>query len=328
MKTTGAVLHSLKHVSMEERTLVLEEDEVLVQTYQASICDADLRAYRGLHLPTDLPLHAFVTLGHEGGGTVVETGSKVREFKPGDRVMLFGPAASMAHYFKAKADDLHPVPDGLDMQVACLGEPTAVGMFAVVETDVQLGDTVAVVGLNYQGLLAVQALKKRGAAKVIAIDYSDRHLEIAKNTGADIAINTNREDAFKRVEELTKGRLCDVAFHSCGYWNPRAEEYFGLAAELTKDEGTMISVPDIMSPIQVKLHRFHHHGITVKFPALMHHSPAFRKIWVPRLMRMVQEGRIDIRPLITGSYGIDETAEAIAEFDRDEDHVKIVLTSK
>ncbi|MBP1934562.1 zinc-dependent alcohol dehydrogenase [Ammoniphilus resinae] len=321
--TLAAKLIEKENLILEEKKLELGEDEVLVKTHMASICDADLRAFRGLHMPGDLP--KFDYLGHEGGGEVVAIGSKVREFKIGDKVMVFGPHNSFAYYFKAPVANLHKVPEGMDMSVACLGEPIAVGMYAVVETDIQLGDTVVVAGLNFQGLIAVQALKKRGASKVIAIDYSDKHLQIAAETGADVLINTTKENAFEKVHELTQGRLCDVVFHSCGYWNPRAEEYFNLSASLTKDEGTMVSVPDLMSNISAYLHRIHHHGITLKFPALMHHSPAFREIWVPRLLRMVQEGGINLQPLITGRYPISEVVNAMQEFHQDPDQVKIVL---
>lgn len=210
MKTLSALLEGKGNLSMVEKNLVIKEDEVLVKTFQASICDADLRAYRGLNMPNDLP--PFLYLGHEGGGTVIEAGSKVREFKRGDRVMLFGPHSSFSNYFVANVKNLHKAPDDLNMKVASLGEPIAVGMYAVYEANVQLGDVVAVVGLNFQGLLAVQALKKRGASKVIAIDYSDKHLEIARNTGADLTINTTKEDPLKRIKEYTDKELCDIGF--------------------------------------------------------------------------------------------------------------------
>lgn len=323
MRIESALLKGKYDLNLVERDLKLNEDEVLVEVYQSSICDADLRAYKGLEMPSDLP--KFDYLGHEGGGIVVKRGSKVREFKVGDQVMLFGPHASFSKYFKAPVDNLHKVPKGMDMRTASLGEPISVGMFAVTETNSQLGDVVAVVGLNFQGLIAVQALKKRGASKVIAIDYSDKHLNIAKEVGADELINTTKQDTFKAVKALNGGELCDVVFHSCGYWNPRAEEYFNLAVELTCDEGTLVSVPDMMSPLTVGLHRIHHHGITIKFPALMHHSPSFRKIWVPKLMKMVQKGGIRIDPLITDEYQIDNVKDAMQKFHDDLDQVKIIL---
>lgn len=324
MKVTAARLAGARRVELTQRELELAEDEVLVQTHQASICDADLRAYRGLYMPEDLPSFEFP--GHEGGGRVVEVGSRVRRFKPGDFVMLFGPHNSMAPYFKAREDDLHLAPEGMDPSVAALGEPIAVGMFGVFQSNVQLGDQVVVTGLNFQGLIAVQGLKGRGARTVIAVDYSDAHLRLAQKLGADITVDTTRDDALAAILDLTHGRGADVVFHSCGYWNPRAEEYFNLSIQAVCDEGTLVSLPDMMGPITTSLHRLHHHGVEVRFPALMHHGPDFRRRWVPRVLRPVAEGLIQIKPLITASRRLEEVAEAFRLFDEDPDQVKVILT--
>lgn len=324
MKTNGIKLIGERNLIWEERDLSLKENEVLVKTHQASICDADLRAFRGLNMPSDLP--TFDYIGHEGGGVVVEIGSKVREFKIGDKVIVFGPHNSFAEYFKAPVDNLHMTPDGMEMEIACLGEPIYVGAYGAYEANPQLGDTVAVVGLNFQGLLALQIFKKRGVGKLIAIDYSDKHLEIAKQFGADYIINTNEVDAYSKVKELTNDKLCHVVFHSCGYWNTKYQDYFNLARELTCDEGTLASVPDMMSPFtDFSFHRIHHHALTIKLPAGMHHSAAFRKIWVPRIMDMVVNAKIDVKPLITGTFKISEMIQAMEDFDSNPDHVKVVL---
>ena len=327
MKTNCIKLIGERNLIWEERELTLAPDEVLVKTHQCSICDADLRAYRGLNMPSDLP--SFDYIGHEGGGTVVEVGSRVHEFKAGDHVMVFGPHNSFATYFKAHVDNLHLAPAGMDLEIACLGEPIYVGAYGAYEANPQLGDTVAVVGLNFQGLLALQIFRKRGVGKLIAIDYSDKHLELARQFGADVTINTKHQDAYQAVQELTGGKLCHVVFHSCGYWNPRYQEYWNLARELTRDEGTVASVPDMMSPFtEYSFHRIHHHAINIKLPAAMHHSAAFRKIWVPRIMDMVMNGNVDVRPLITATYDLPDFINAMEDFDANEDHVKIRLLNQ
>lgn len=325
MKSMNALLGGERDLKMVERDLILEEDEVLVKVLQSSICDADLRAYRGMHMPSDLP--AFDYIGHEGGGEVVEIGAKVREFSVGDIAMLFGPHNSHGDYFKAKVQNLYKAPKDLPLKLAALGEPICVGMYGVYESAPKLGDVAAVVGLNFQGLLAVQAYKKSGASKVIAVDYNDSHLKIAKQTGADYAINTNdAPDVLAKVKELTNGYLCDVVYHSCGYWNPRFQDYFNLARELTRDEGTFASIPDIMSDFSAtSTHRFHHHAINVRFPAFMHHSPAFREMWTPRMMRMFTEGGMDVEPLLTATFKLADYLEAMRLFDNDEDQVKVLL---
>lgn len=323
LRTKAVYLSGMKQLEIINRDLLLDDDEVLVKTEQASICDADLRAWSGMHMPEDLPSFSFI--GHEGGGEVVEVGKKVKEFKVGDKVMAFGPLNTFSEYFKGKEENLIKAPEGLDMEIACLGEPTCVGLYGIYHSGVQLGDTVLVAGLNYQGLLAVEGLKKRGADKVIAVDYSDKHLQLAKNCGADIILNTDSHNVREEIRELTRGRGVDVTFHSCGYWNPRTEEYFNLCVDVTRDEGIMSSIPDIMSPIKANLHRLHHHAIEIRFSALMHHNPEYLKQWVPKLMQPVVKEMFDIKSLITGSFPLTEVNQAMKTFSDDEDQVKILL---
>ncbi|GGG19120.1 zinc-dependent alcohol dehydrogenase [Paenibacillus abyssi] len=323
MESISIYMSGTRTLDTITRQLELAEDEILVKMTQASICDADLRAWSGMHMPSDLP--SFAHIGHEGGGEVVEIGKKVREFKVGDKVMAFGPLNTFSHYFKGPVQNFIKVPDGLDMEIACLGEPICVGMFGVFHSGVQLGDIALVAGLNFQGMIAVQGLKKRGAHKVIAVDYSDAHLALAKKIGADFVLNTNTQDVREEIKELTKGKGVDTTLHSCGYWNPRTEDYFNMCIDITRDEGVLSSLPDMMSPINVGLHRLHHHAIDIRFNALMHHSPEFLRIWVPLLMRPVVQGDIDIKALITDSYPLSQVNEAMKKFSEDEDQVKILL---
>lgn len=324
MKTAAARLSESGRIEIVERELEPGDDEVLVRTRKASICDADLRAYRGMPMPEDLP--SFQWIGHEGGGEVIAVGTRVREFQPGDFAMCFGPLNSWATGFMGKPEQLLKVPAGMDHDLACLGEPTAVGLFGVFQSGVQLGDVVCVVGLNYQGLIAVEGLKKRGARRLIAIDDSAERLQRAQQRGADLVINSARDAPLEAVLDTTSGRGCDVVFHSCGYWNPNAESYFNLATELVRDEGIFVSIPDIMSPIRARLHRLHHHAIDVRFPALMHHNPEFLRQWVPRLLRPVAEGIIRVDDLITSSFPLTAANDAVAVMNSDPHQIKITLT--
>lgn len=310
-------------VRVDERDIEIEDHQVLVQTKQASVCDADLRYYKGLDWPHDLP--PFEWPGHEGGGTVVEVGKQVTKFKAGDRVMLFGLDGCWSEYFKSPEKNLYKAPDGLSDLAAYMGEPISVGMFGAMSSGLQLGDDVAVTGLNFQGLIAVQAFKAMGARRVIAIDYSDRHLDLAGELGADVVINTTSANAIEEVRQMTSGVGVDLSYQSCGYWNPRAEEYFDIALEIARDEGILASVTDIMSPIRANLHRCHHHAIDVRFPAIMHHAPAFRDQWVHRVLRPVAEGFVDIEKLVTARFPLRDAAAAMKLFDEDEDQIKIVL---
>ena len=323
MKAEAVRLVGPYELRVEERELVPGPDEVIVKTYQTSICDADLRAYQGLFMPGDLP--SFEWIGHEGGGEVIEVGHGVSEIKPGDFVMCFGPNNAWSDHFMAHIDTVLPALPGMPEEFSCLGEPLAVGMFGVFQSGVQIGDDVAVFGLNYQGLLAVDGLKKKGAKRVFAVDDSDEHLEIAAQQGADICINTDREDPVASIKEETSGIGVDVTFHSCGYWNTNAEAYFNHCVEAVRHEGIFVSLPDMMSSINTSLHRFHHHAIDVRFPAIMHHNANFLRQWVPRVLRPVRDGIIDPTRLVTQTFSLADVEGAIKVFNEDPDQVKILL---
>ena len=323
MKSKAVRLKEPGQLVLTEKDLQPGLGEVVVKTFQTSICDADLRAYKGLYMPEDLP--SFEWIGHEGGGEVVEVGEGVREFKPGDFVMCFGPNNAWSEYFKAHVNTLLPAIDGMSKEYCCLGEPLAVGMFGVFQSGIQLGDEAAVFGLNFQGLLAVEGLKKRGAKRVICIDYSKKHMDIARELGADVVLNTDQVDVVQAIRELTSDRGVDVALHSCGYWNPNAEAYFNKCIQVVRDEGIMISLPDMMSAINVSLHRIHHHAMEIRFPAIMHHNPEFLRQWVPRVLRPVRDGFIDPSKLITAEFPLHEVEKAILVFEEDLEQVKIVL---
>ena len=84
----------------------------------------------------------------------------------------------------AKGRRLFPFPGDMDLHVAALAEPAAVGMQAVNQGEVEPGDRVAVVGCGPIGLLAIATLADRGIRDVVAIDTSRRRLELAQQFGA------------------------------------------------------------------------------------------------------------------------------------------------
>ena len=326
-------------LELTERELEVGRDEVLVETARASICDADLRAWKGQSVPGDMPDGLFEYPGHEGAGTVVETGELVTAYEPGDRVMLFGPNNSFASHFLAPADSLQPAPEEVSMATAALGEPACVGIYGVFESGVQPGDDALVAGLNFQGQIAVQGLNAKGANRVIAVDHREERLAVAADRGADVTLHSERDDVGARVEELTQYNAdddasghqagdagVDVAYHSCGYWNPNQEAFLNLCIANTRDEGTVCSIPDMMDPARVDLHRVHHHGMELKLPALMHHGPEFLDRQVPRLMKPLAMGTLEVESLVTAEYPISEAGAAMERYAEDGAQVKVALT--
>ena len=155
MLVNTACLTGIRSLEVRSRELACGADDIVVKAHAAGICGTDKNLYNGV-IPPSGGLHSEMRtafsypyfFGHEGAGTIVETGKNVRRFRTGDKVMAFGWVETYADYFIAKEDDLEPVPDGLDMDLASLGEPIGCAVFSGLCSKVQLGDTVAVVGMR------------------------------------------------------------------------------------------------------------------------------------------------------------------------------------
>ena len=127
ISTRAAILRGERDIDLVEKTLVCGDNEVIVKNHLIGICGSDKSFYRGQLPPKTAefrhdPKFPF-PLGHESGGTIVEIGAKVSDFKVGDKVIAFGWNNNYADYFSTPTWQLQPAPDWLDMDFVALGEP-------------------------------------------------------------------------------------------------------------------------------------------------------------------------------------------------------------
>ena len=97
-----------------------------------------------------------------------------------------------------------------------LGEPIACSVNGVRKADPQIGDSVAIVGCGFMGLIMLQVFKARGAGTVIAIDMRDSMLELAKSMGADVVLNPGTADVVEEVKARTGGKGVDIGVEAAG----------------------------------------------------------------------------------------------------------------
>ena len=334
MRIRSAVLEGIGQISVQQRDVELAEDEVLVRTHQASICLADIQMYRKGCYVESTPLTFPVFLGHEAGGTVEAVGQRVHEYRPGDKVILMhdvraggmGPGG-LADYFKAKPMDLIPVPDGLDMDLASLGETICPFVFVVLRCGVKLGDTAVVTGMGFIGQIISQGLKKSGAAEVIVVDMSEYRLNLATRLGADVAINSSVEDPLEVVMERTDGQGADLVCQAAAYTDVTVEQYMNLATELLKPTGILAFQGDFLHPVTLRnIHRWHHEGLDIRSIAFRHYHWQQYHLWARDCLKPIQKGMIQIRPLITATYRLDNIADAFQEAVSNPDQLKVVIT--
>lgn len=232
-----------------DRSISLEEipiphpgpGEVLIKVAYCGICHSDLSLISGA-FPARVPV---VTQGHEASGTIVELGPGVTGWKEGDRVipsagrpcgkcrkcrrgaytdcldlhlMSFAYDGAWAEYHVAQSAGLTKIPDNVPMdQAALLADAVSTPYAAVVRTGhVHMGNSVAVWGVGGVGAHLVQLSKLAGGVPVIAIDLNDTVLERAKRLGADHTLRSDDPDLMQKIEDITDGRMIDVAFDAVG----------------------------------------------------------------------------------------------------------------
>lgn len=207
--------------------------DVIIKVKAVGICGSDISRYNKLG-----PYVEGMTFGHEFSGEVTEVGTDVETIQVGNRVagcptFYCGKCASCrkgelsrcenlhvisayrpgayAEYVKLPVENVIPIPDNVDYDTAAMVEPSAVVAHGFYRTNIQPGAEVAVMGCGNIGLLAIQWAKIFGANKVYAIDIDDSKLEVAKQVGADVAINSLENPAHEQIEYGV-----DVAIESAG----------------------------------------------------------------------------------------------------------------
>lgn len=319
-----------------DRSISLEEipiphpgpGEVLMKVAYCGICHSDLSLINGA-IPASLPV---VTQGHEASGTIVEVGPGVTRWKEGDRVipsagrpclkcrkcqrgaftdcldlhlMAFAYDGAWAEYHVAQASGLTKIPDNVPMdQAALLADAVSTPYAAVVHTaQVHMGNTVAVWGVGGVGAHLVQLSKLAGAVPVIAVDLNDAVLERAKRLGADYAFRSDDPDLMKKIEDITDGRMVDIAFDAVGI-----QPTLRACVESLDINGKAVSIG--LSPQNIDAGTFL--GFNLKKKQLLGHL-GYKRQDIARLADMLSYGRLDLTesiskiiPLTDIKQGIDD----------------------
>ncbi|MGB4883297.1 MAG: alcohol dehydrogenase AdhP [Neisseria sp.] len=234
--------------------------EALVEVECCGVCHTDLHVAAG-----DFGKHPGRILGHEGIGIVKEIAPDVTTLKVGDRVSIawlfqscghceycttgretlcrtvknsgFTVDGGMAEYCVVAADYAVKVPEGLDSaqasSITCAGVTT---YKAIKISGILPGQWIALYGAGGLGNLSVQYAKKVFNAQVIAIDINDDKLALAKESGADIIINSAKEDPAARIMEITNGGAHVVVVTAV------AKAAFNSAIDSVRAGGSVIAV--------------------------------------------------------------------------------------
>lgn len=334
MQSRVVVTKRPNEVVVEPTELTVGDNEVLVKTYMASICGTDKNYSMGM-MPREVLVeqvtgnneahHAYpLKMGHEAAGEIVAVGKHVSDFQVGDKVMSFGWYNTMADYFVApvvhNGYGVVKVPDGMSMEAASLGEPTACAIYAGMQSGVELGDVVVVVGVGFAGQIIAQVVKKMGAAKVICVDIVDGKLDLAKKMGADLVLNANRDNVEQVIMKETGNQGADVVIEAAGN-----EKAIQLCSDVLKHGGIMGLYSWVLEPASLYINRWHNDGFDIRTLALMHRIKIDRPWWIEKTLQNVANGMIQVDPLISHVFDLKDAPEAFRVACEDPNACKVML---
>lgn len=278
-------------------------------------------------------------LGHEGCAEVVEVGSLVKDFKPGDRVlvpaitpdwnsleaqggypmhsggMLAGWKFSnfkdgvFSEYFHVNDADgnLALIPEGINTVDACmLSDMVPTGFHGVELTDVQFGDIVLVIGIGPVGLMAVAGANMRGASRIIAVGTRPVCVAAAKKYGATDFISYKKGPIEEQVLELTGGKGVDRVVIAGG-----SVESFEPAVKSLKPGGKIGNVNYLGSGTYINIPRVEW-GVGMGHKQINGGLMPGGRLRMEKLARLITSGKLDVAPLSTHVFeGWEHLPEAL-----------------
>jgi alcohol dehydrogenase len=349
-------------VFVERGRIVLEEKPIpdigpldaLMRVTTTTICGTDVHILKG-----EYPVRPGLIIGHEPVGVIQKLGSSVTGFKEGQRVIagaitpsghsaaclcgcLSQDGVGTTHGFQAiggwkfgntidgcQAEyvlvpdamaNLALVPDGLtDEQVLMCPDIMSTGFSGAESGHVRIGDTVAVFAQGPIGLCATAGARLSGATTIIAVDSVPARMEVSRRMGADHVVDFKAADPVAEIMRLTDGRGVDVAIEALG-----TQTTFESALRVLRPGGTLSSLGVYSTDLKIPLDAFAAGLADLKIVTTL--CPGGKER-MRRLMAVVASGRVDLKPLVTHRFKLDQIEVAYDLFSHQRDGVlKVAIT--
>jgi alcohol dehydrogenase len=337
-------METMKAVVFREKDRIAVEEiprprprpgEAVIRITTTTICGTDVHIVKG-----EYAVKPGLVLGHEPVGVIDQLGPGLEdEYEIGQRVVVgaitpcgqcfyclngthsqchgalggwrFGNTinGAWAEYLlvpDARAN-LAPIPDGLrDEEVLLVPDIFSTGLSGAESGNVKVGDSVVVFAQGPIGLCATLGAQLRGAALIIAVDSVPQRLEMARRFGANVVINYKEQDPIAEIKRLTGGRGADVAIEALG-----TQSTFENCLRSIRPGGTLSSLGVYSGKLAVPYEPFHaglgdQKVVTSLCPG--------GKERMRRLMTMIANRRVDLSPLVTHRFSLDNIAEAYDVF--------------
>ena len=328
--------------------------DALLRITTTTICGTDVHIMKG-----EYPVAEGLTIGHEPVGVIERLGSGVKGYREGQRAIAGGitpsgwsnaclcgrcaqDGAGTKHGWRpiggwrfgntidgCQAEyvlvpdamaNLAPVPDALsDEQVLMCPDIMSTGFSGAERGEVQIGDTVAIFAQGPIGLCATAGAKLMGATTIIVVDRVPERLAIARRLGADHVVDFSKVNPVQEIMRLTDGRGVDVAIEALG-----AQSTFEGALRVLRPGGVLSSLGVYSTDLTIPYDAFSaglgdYSIVTTLCPG--------GKERMRRLMEVIANGRLDLKPLVTHRFTLDRIIEAYDLFSHQRDGVmKVAIT--
>lgn len=314
----------------------LNAGEVLVKVDSVAICGSDpgiiAKGWKGYPV-----LGEFIP-GHEFTGTVVKIAPDVFELKAGDRVVVephkgcgrcenclrglyticlnygnvaighrhygFSTNGGYAEFAACHVNTLHRLPEAIGFEEGTMLTGAGTVLYGYERIGwVRPGETVVVTGPGAIGLMSAHIARILGAGKVILTGTREERLEMGRALGVDETINVREENAVERVMELTDGLGADIVAECAGQPGPAAE-----ALLMARKNGRITFNGVYHEPVTLQLDRI------VQWNLLIAGPKAEGMVNVQRAIPLMSDGRMNLKPLITHTFSLDDINEAFSTF--------------
>lgn len=308
--------------------------EAVIRVTLTTICGTDLHIVRG-----EYPVAPGLVIGHEPVGVIEELGEGVVGYQPGERVLvgaitpcgqcracLSGHSSQCGHGGSYEAlggwrfgntingaqaeyllvpyaqANLAKIPDELtDEQVVLLADIASTGFSGAESANIKIGDSVVVFAQGPIGSCATAGARLMGASLIIGVDGDENRLAMAKRMGADVTLDYRDVDVVAEVKRLTGGGA-DVAIEALG-----TQQTFESSLRSLRPAGTLSSLGVYSGKLEIPYEAFaaglgDHKLVTTLCPG--------GKERMRRLLEVVRHGRVDLRPLLTHTYSLDDIRQA------------------
>jgi len=315
----------------------ITKEQVLVKIKRIGVCGSDIHVFHGQHPYVSYPL----TQGHEVSAQIIKLGENVTGLHEGQKVTIepqiycghchpcthgkynlceslkvigFQAIGTASEYFAVEASKITPLPDTFTYNEGAMIEPLAVTVHACKRAGDVKGIKAVVLGAGPIGILLAQTLKAFGAEQVLVTDVSEFRLELAKKCGADFVCNTKEKDFAKNLVECFGEDKADVIFDCAGN-----DITMGQAIQNARKGSMIVLVAVYAGMANVDLAKLNDSELDLNTSMMYRHEDYIEAI------RIVEEGKVQLKPLMTKHFSFEQYQEAYEYIDQNRETTMKVL---